>query len=95
MWRSITLRLFFMASLLVFALAGCASSPYPPTVHYGVNVNYGSYWGYDRRDYHHHHYRPPPPQHAKPPGYRPPNRPKPPNRPPPPRPRPRPRPSRR
>jgi len=82
MWRAIRLWLIFMAGLLAFTLAGCASI-YPPTVHYGVSVGYGSYWN-DSRDRHHHHY------HHRP-SPKPPNRPKPPHRP---RPRPRPRPGR-
>ena len=40
------------AVLMPLGMTGCASSGYPPTVHYGVNVSYGSYWG---RDHRHHH----------------------------------------
>jgi hypothetical protein len=89
MWRAITLIMLFLAGLIPIGLIGCASSGYPPTVHYGVNVGYGSYWRNDHRHDHYHHYRPRPrPPHR-------PDRPNRPNRPNRPRPRPSQRPSRR
>lgn len=91
MWRAVTLIIMFFAGLVPIGMAGCASSGYPPTVHYGVNVSYGRYWGHDHRHDHYHHYRPRPPQRPDRPGR--PNRPDRPNRPN--RPRPSQRPARR